>query len=294
MNKPVLSPRVRPSAKLSRLIGQIVEIIRGEGVEPGERLYEFRLAQRLGLSRGPVRKALGLMAQYGLAEAVPHKGYVLRKSFHSDEALKALEEADVSEQQYLAIANDRFEGKLPDVVSEAELMRRYGIKRSEILRLLDRIAAEGWVERKRGYGWTFSRIVSDSSDNAQTVRLRVTLEPAGILEPTFHWDIEKMAAIRQRQERVLKHGTTVFTVAEMFSIGCEFHEAIAECSGNAFLLDALKRINRVRRLYTYRVLPDAARIQRHIEEHLRIFDLLERREREAASALMREHLLRND
>ena len=50
--KPSLSPAT------AELVGQIVELVRREGVQPGERLFEYRLSQKLGISRGPVRVAL--------------------------------------------------------------------------------------------------------------------------------------------------------------------------------------------------------------------------------------------
>ena len=87
-----------------------------------------------------------------------------------------------------------------------------------------------------------------------------------------------------------KDGLRVFTLSEMFRFGCEVHEAIAECSGNAFLLEALRRLNRIRRLFAYRFIPDLEMVERHTHEHLQILDLLERDDREQAASLMRAHL----
>lgn len=224
------------SAKTMELAGQIVEIARSENVRRGDRLYEHRLANRLGVSRGPVRAALRSLAQSGLAEAVPNKGFVLAQDLDSEIALRALRAGDTSEAAYLAIANDRLTGALPDTVSEAELMRRYDLKRAELLRLLDRIASEGWVERLRGYGWKFTQTLNSPLAYAQTGRLRMMIEPGGILEPTFQWNAELMGPVREHQKRVQADGMRVFTLSEMFRFGCEVHEAIAECSGNAFLL----------------------------------------------------------
>jgi len=283
--KPSLSPAT------AELVGQIVELVRREGVQPGERLFEYRLSQKLGISRGPVRVALQALTAYGLAEAVPHRGYVLREALDSPAAREALKVSDVSETHYLALANDRLEGRLPDLVTEAELMRRYGLKRAELLRLLDRISAEGWVERTRGYGWQFAQTLNSPNAYAQTGRLRMMIEPAGILEPTFRWNPDRMAVVREHQERVLKEGLGVFTLSEMFRFGCELHEAIAECSGNVFLLDTLKRLNRVRRLFAYRFIPDLDNIERHIGEHITMLDLLAAGDRDQAARLMRDHLL---
>jgi DNA-binding GntR family transcriptional regulator len=283
--KPPLSPAT------AELVGQIVELVRREGVQPGARLFEYRLSQQLGTSRGPVRAALKALAAYGLAEAVPNRGFVLRQPPDSPAALEALQVSDVSEAHYVAIARDRLEGRLPDLVTEAELMRRYGLKRGELLRLLDRIATEGWVERARGYGWHFAQTLNSPNAYAQTGRLRMMIEPAGILEPTFRWDGQRMAIVREHQERVLKEGLGVFTLSELFRFGCEIHEAVAECSGNVFLLETVKRLNRIRRLFAYRFIPNLGHVERHTREHIAMLDLLEAGNQEKAAQLMREHLL---
>jgi DNA-binding GntR family transcriptional regulator len=49
------------------------EIMRG-GYRPGERIREQEVADRLGVSRGPVREALQVVEQEGLVETEPWKG----------------------------------------------------------------------------------------------------------------------------------------------------------------------------------------------------------------------------
>ena len=282
------------AARGVQLAGQILEIARREGVQPGERLFESRLAQRLGVSRGPVRAGLQELAAAGLASLVPNRGYVLTKPLDSRAARNIVDAASASEQQYMRIANDRFEGQLPDIVSEKELMRRYEIKRPDLLRLLNRIAAEGWVERLPGYGWRFAQTVSSPDAYGQTTRLRMMIEPAGIREPTFKLDDELASRVHDQQERVINGGLKVFTPAEVFQFGCEFHEAIAQASGNPFLLDTLRRINSVRRLFAYRsVIPDHKVIERQAREHIELLELLGRGRREDAADFMVWHLQHN-
>jgi DNA-binding GntR family transcriptional regulator len=48
-------------------------ILRGE-LEPGERLMELPLAQKLGVSRTPIREAIRMLELEGLAVTVPRKG----------------------------------------------------------------------------------------------------------------------------------------------------------------------------------------------------------------------------
>jgi DNA-binding GntR family transcriptional regulator len=62
-------------------------VIDGE-LRPGDRLVERQLADRLGVSRVPVREALRELAHEGLAEQRPTRGMVVRQL--DDEAIEEL------------------------------------------------------------------------------------------------------------------------------------------------------------------------------------------------------------
>jgi len=64
-------------------------ILRGE-LPPGERLGEVALAERLGVSRTPIRQALPALAREGLLAAAGRRGYVVR-SFSPQDVLDAIE-----------------------------------------------------------------------------------------------------------------------------------------------------------------------------------------------------------
>ena len=53
-------------------------ILRGE-LKPGERLMELQLAAQLGVSRTPIREAIRMLEQEGLAVTVPRKGAEVAK-----------------------------------------------------------------------------------------------------------------------------------------------------------------------------------------------------------------------
>ncbi len=74
-------------------------ILRGE-LKPGERLMEIHLAQRLGVSRTPVREAIRKLELEGLVLMIPRKGAVVAEITVSDledvlEVRMALEELAV-------------------------------------------------------------------------------------------------------------------------------------------------------------------------------------------------------
>lgn len=64
-------------------------ILRGE-LAPGERLAEVALAERLGVSRTPIRQALPALAREGLLAAAGRRGYVVR-SFSPQDVFDAIE-----------------------------------------------------------------------------------------------------------------------------------------------------------------------------------------------------------
>jgi GntR family transcriptional regulator of vanillate catabolism len=64
-------------------------ILRGE-LAPGERVAEIGIAERLGVSRTPIRQALPVLAQEGLLSPAGARGYVVR-SFSVQDVLDALD-----------------------------------------------------------------------------------------------------------------------------------------------------------------------------------------------------------
>jgi DNA-binding GntR family transcriptional regulator len=70
-------------------------IINGD-LQPGERLFEDRLAEMLGVSRNPVREALRALEGTGLVEVVPRRGAYV-STFEPDRARQLLELRQVLE-----------------------------------------------------------------------------------------------------------------------------------------------------------------------------------------------------
>ena len=58
-------------------------ILKGE-LEPGERLMEIHLANKLGVSRTPVREAIRMLEQEGLAVTIPRRGAHVAKMTEKD------------------------------------------------------------------------------------------------------------------------------------------------------------------------------------------------------------------
>ena len=67
------------SAKYEGIVRWIREQIEAEELQPGERLMEVTLANKLGVSRTPVREAIRMLELEGLVVMIPRKGAEVAK-----------------------------------------------------------------------------------------------------------------------------------------------------------------------------------------------------------------------
>jgi len=93
----------------------IRELVLEGKLAPGERVPEVALAERLGVSRTPLRIALATLAHEGLLEALRSGGFVVRSFTRSDIA-DAIELRGVLEGTAARLAAERF--RSPDEVAE--------------------------------------------------------------------------------------------------------------------------------------------------------------------------------
>jgi DNA-binding GntR family transcriptional regulator len=273
------------------LVLQIKQYIGAERLPEGTRLTERALSERFQVSRSPVREALQRLAGEGILEeqadgghAVAHAGALL-----AGEPARSFAPPDPVEQAYFAIAEDRLAGNLPERVTENEFARRYDITRAQLATVLRRMAHEGWIERLPGHGWRFRPVLTSADTYDQGYRFRILIEAAGILEPTFRLNEATLTRCRQQQRELLDRIHDV-TAADIFDANTLLHETIAECSGNVFIVDSLKRLNSLRRLMEYRKSFDREAAARRCREHLELIDLLLAGHRDAAADFIRLHL----
>lgn len=273
------------------LVSNIKEFIIAEKLPAGARLTERSLAERFLVSRSPIRVALRRLKDEGIMDEHEEGGYVVSARGAQLEALDlpADHHEDVAEKVYLAIAKDRLAGVLPERVTESELTRRYEVTRAQLSGILRRMTQEGWIERLPGHGWRFLPVLTSSETYDQSYRFRILIESAGILEPTFR--LNELALKRcQAQQLSLIERIKEVSAAEIFNANKLLHETIAECSGNVFIIDSLRRLNSLRRLMEYQKAFDRDAAARRCREHLVLIDLLLSGQQEAASDFIRLHL----
>lgn len=275
---------------------RVLDLIRQEGLEIGAHLPAQWLADQLKVSRTPINDALAYLHDKGVLQREKNRGYFIAKTVDAaDPAVRkklGLAQSDATSRAYFAMADDLLKGELPETVSEVLLRSRYELTAAQLQAVLHRIAQEGWAQKKAGYGWEFSAMLTTPDSLLQSYRLRMALEPAALMEPGYRLDDKVIEQCRAAEQHLLDGGIETDTPDQLHERGVRFHESLIEASGNPFFIDTIRRVNRVRRLISYRSMQDRQRYKEHCKQHLHLLDLLEAGRNQEAADTMLEHLSR--
>ena len=274
---------------------QIVDFIRSEKLEAGSHLPAQRLADLLHVSRSPINEALKLLHEKGILRREANRGYFVAQPLQQPTSVLTeqlgLSESSIVTQAYLRIADDLLDGQLPAEFSETLLKNRYDLTNSQLQSVLSRIRQEGWAIKKPGYGWVFSTMLTTPDSLLQSYRLRLVVEPAALLEPGYRLDPTVLARCREAEMLLLQGGIETDGTDQLHERGVEFHEVLVEASGNPFFIDTIRRLNRVRRLLSYRTIKNRDHIREQCLQHLHVLELLEKGRNREASRELRKHLV---
>ncbi|MFT4180770.1 MAG: GntR family transcriptional regulator [Rhizobium sp.] len=281
------------SSLTPQISGNIIEFVKANGMREGQHLPLQMLADTFRVSRAPIMSALRSLEGRGIVRAEPNRGYFLAVDGESLDmpGAESPKDSDGDEAIYFRIAEDRFSGRLDERVSESEMMRLYDLPRSRLLKILHRISDEGWIERLPGNGWSFRQTLTSRQSYEDGYAFRAVIEQQAMLLPSFEPDPEGFRRARQIQTELGQGGYQTWSRAEIFKANNEFHEMLVACSRNEFFLDAIRRINRLRRLIEYHITIDRSRLPRQTSEHLHILDLVEDGRRNEAAAFLYTHIM---
>lgn len=283
------APRV--SRLQADLASRIVRMLKEQGAGAGHHLVELDLCHQFDVSRTPVRGALRLLAEQGIVDSRANRGYVLR------DAIKEIPELDIANPEeeeerrlFIAIAEARNSGALPDQCSQQEILRIFDAKLPTALRVLRQLADLGMAERKAGNGWSFAQLINSADARSDSYAFRSIIEPAGLVEASFQLDTDWLDRSRERHIAFRKLRWRDTMAVELYEINSDFHEGLARCSGNRYLLDAVQRQNRLRSFLNLQWVNGSERVEASIDEHLEIMDALAEGKNLRAHALMKLHL----
>lgn len=263
------------------------QIVSGE-LQPGQHLSENTLADVFQVSRTPVRRALQLVTEHGLADFRAQEGTFVtqRPPAHVPD----FGEAITSDELCRRILDDYTHERLAGAWTEKDALVRYSVSRAVLAKALVRLASEGLIEKRKGHGWRFLLVASTPETIAESYRFRIILECAGIREPGFRVDAAQLTRSRDAHQRLVDRPNDPPPAAELFAMNAEFHEMLARFSGNRFILQAVQQQNHIRRLDDHVARFHGSWHVVSCAEHLQIMDALEKGDIEWAAALMQRHL----
>jgi GntR family transcriptional regulator, vanillate catabolism transcriptional regulator len=217
-----------PITRTQEVVRKIRQLILDGALPPGEQLTEVAMAQRIGVSRTPIRDALNTLATEGLLIYLPHRGYLVRH-FGLQEVLDAFD------------TRGTLEGMACRVIAERGL--------------------EAAVER------TLQDILA---------RSRAALYDAPWSETTR---------------------------SDWHALNLDFHFALIDATGNRHLMDTIRQLRRLPRIYDQEMRPrqsaelEAVYQREHsrvaLAEHDELLGAIRANQSARAEFLMREHVWRN-
>ncbi|MCT8328259.1 GntR family transcriptional regulator [Albidovulum sediminis] len=283
-------PRSSPRASHLDLAQRILDLARARGMGAGAHLPEQVLATACNVSRTPVRAALDLLVDQGLAEHESSSGYRLAAGFSPASTISGplpdAAEADLARR----ILRDRAARRLDETVTVGELIRRYGAARSAVGKALARLAEDGLVTRAPGQSWVFAALPDAPESQADSYEFRLMLEPAALTAPGFRLDPDRAAALRRAMVAFLAEPDDRLDPRAFQTLDAAFHGLIARGAANRFVADALGQHLRLRELPGAVVRANVVRLRQAMQEHLGILDQMEAGRFDVAADLLCVHL----
>jgi len=281
-----------PSPLQAGLAARILRSLHEQGAGAGHHLVEQDLCRQFGVSRTPVRGALKLLAEDGRVEARANRGFILVEPVTDASAGDPVDPQDEEDKQlFIAIAKARNTGKLPVEVAQQEIVRMFDAKLPTVLRVLRQMSELGLVERKPGNGWSFMASIDSTRTRSESYAFRRAIEPAVLLQPTFQLDREWAKQSRARHLEFRRKPWRDTLAVKFYEVNSDFHEQLARCSGNRYMLSAVQRQIQLRTFMNYQWVYGVQRVQASIDEHLAILTALEANRIQDAAVLMEGHLL---
>lgn len=141
---------LKPDSLTARAYEALRHDVEAGDLASGEPLYEVHLAERLGMSRTPVREALKLLARDGFLEQLPSRGFAVPRHSLDDlrEFFEVREALEATATRYAALR-----------ATTGEL--------AQLDRLCERYARESNWEKWNRIGTEFHNIIIDAARNAR-------------------------------------------------------------------------------------------------------------------------------
>lgn len=275
------------------LLFKVIARLKADNAKAGSSLNESSLAQQFEVSRSPIRAVLKHLSAQGITKVVPYKGSVLQTDAADIEISgQDNDQQPRQEQLYLRVLMDLFFSELGPSFSEKDLQQRYDANRGEMQSVLRLLENDGIFRRSPGYKWQLDGVLNTLERHTESYRCRLIFEPAGLLEPTWILDGSDLEGCQERHVQAITNPESV-NASQLFSLSAEFHEQLAACSGNRFLLSTMQQHNRLRKATDLVSMHIQSSVIKSCQRRLEIIELVLEGNNHVASAKLAQ-LLEND
>ncbi len=128
---------------------------------------------------------------------------------------------------------------------------------------------------------------------SESFEMRLQLEPMALTSSGFALDSKRAGLLRTQTEEFLALDETRLTPTKYQRLDIDFHNLIAEGSGNRFVRSTLLGHIRLRDASRGGQTVPGFRMRQSLEEHIEILDSLERKQYDLAADQMTVHLRRS-
>ena len=160
-------------------------ILKGE-LKPGERLMEIALAERLGVSRTPIREAMRKLEQEGLVVMIPRRGAQVAN----------ITEKDLNDVLEVRIALENVAIEKACARMTEEEMRRLWLAAKEF----EHTIAEGNLVKLAEADVAFHEVIYQASDNKRLIQVLNNMR-----EQIYRYRVEYLKDVESRKTLVEEH-----------------------------------------------------------------------------------------
>lgn len=270
----------------------------------GTRLFVAAVADRLAVSRSPVKRALELLAQEGLVRQDAALGYVVGQDATAQPLRPNLHLIDLHlpGKTSEALVLPRWEEILGRVerelmhaipfgiyqISETGLCDHFSVSRTVIREVLARLHERGVISKDRASHWIAGPLSARMLDHLHDIRRIV--EPAALGQVVGMLEPQSILTMRARTDHALESGQTL-AEPDLEQIETDLHETCLAPLANPRMMQVVRNSQLsfiVNKLF-------ATHVVRHDEtamllEHRLVLDHLAIKDGAGAAAAMRHHL----
>lgn len=271
----------------------------------GTRLYVNAVADRLSVSRSPVKRALEIMADAGEIARSEGQGYVVPPTDAAAAPARVnlhLLDLDLDERVSETLVAPSWERIYEEVeaevlnctpfgtyqISEALLVTHFDVSRTVIREVLARLHGRSLIRKDRASHWVAGPLSARMLDDAHDIRR--LLEPAAVAAAAGRIDRSQLTAMREALRAALSLAGGL-RQDQVEDLEADLHDTCAAASRNRLLVETVRisQIGRVvNRLFgTYIGVHDEIEM---LVEHRLVFDHLLLGDGAGAEAAMRFHL----